>query len=191
MIDLYEATFDAAYFEEAKALAARAIDLFWDETAGGFFTSAKGHASLITRMREEYEGPTPTANSVMVLTLLKLFDLTGEASYRDRADKTVRSYKAELERYPAGHAWMLCALDYLKGPSREIVVTGPDPAALLKVVRGRFLPNKVVALADGKAAIPVLEGRGPVGGKAAAYVCEGMACKKPVTEAAELEALLK
>jgi uncharacterized protein YyaL (SSP411 family) len=191
MLDLYEATFDAASFEEARALAAKAVELFWDETAGGFFTTAKGHEALIARMREEYEGPTPTGNSVMALTLLKLHDFTGDAAIRDRADKVVRSYKSDLDRYPAGHAYLLCALDYLKGPSREIVIAGPNPEPLLKVVRRRFLPNKVLALADGKARIPLLEGREAVNGKAAAYVCESMACKKPVTEPAELEALLK
>jgi uncharacterized protein YyaL (SSP411 family) len=123
--------------------------------------------------------------------MLKLHDYTGDAAIRDRADKAIRAFKSNLDRYPAGHAYYLCALDYLKGPSREIVVTGPDPEPLLKVVRSRFLPNKVVALADGKAKIPLLEGRGPVNGKAAAYVCENMACKQPVTDPAELEALLK
>jgi len=191
MLDLYEATFDPAYFEEARGLVAKAVELFWDDAAGGFYTTSKSHESLIARMREEYEGPHPTGNSVMALTLLKLHDYTGDAAIRDRADKTIRAYKTHLERYPAGHAYMMCALEYLKGPSREIVVTGPDPEPLLKVVRGRFLPNKVVALADGRAKIPLLEGRDPVNGKAAAYVCENMACKKPVTDPAELEALLK
>ncbi|MBV8878657.1 MAG: thioredoxin domain-containing protein [Planctomycetaceae bacterium] len=191
LLDLYEATFDATYFVEAKALVAKAIDLFWDDGAGGFFVTAKSHESLIARMREEYEGPHPSGNSVMTLTLLKLFDYTGDASYRDRADKVVRSFKSHLERYPMGHGWMMVALDYLRGPSKEIVISGPDPEPLLKVVRSRYLPNKVLALADGKAPIPVLEGRGPLQGKAAAYVCENMTCKRPVTTPAELEALLK
>jgi uncharacterized protein YyaL (SSP411 family) len=191
LLDLYEATFDARYFEEARGLAAKAIELFWDDAAGGFFTTAKGHEGLIARMREEYEGPHPTGNSVMTLTLLKLYDYTGDATWRDRADKVVRSFKSDLERYPAGHCWMLVALEYLQGPSREIVLAGPNPEPLLKVVRGRYLPNKVVALADGKAAIPLLEGRTAIQGKAAAYVCENMTCKKPVTDPAELEALLK
>jgi uncharacterized protein YyaL (SSP411 family) len=191
MIDLYEATFEAAFYEEARALAAKAVELFWDDAAGGFFTTAKGHDALLARMREEYEGPIPTGNAVLALTLLKLHDLTGDAALRDRAEKVVRSYRADLDRYPAGHASLLCALDYLKGPSREIVVTGPDPEPLLKVIRGRFLPNKVLALADGRANIPLLESRTPINGKAAAYVCESMTCKKPVSDPAELEALLK
>ena len=191
LLDLYEATFDASYFAEAKALVEKAIELFWDESAGGFFVTAKSHESLIARMREEYEGPHPSGNSVMTLTLLKLFDYTGDATYRSRADKVVRSFKAHLERYPMGHGWMMVALDYLKGPSKEIVITGPDPAPFLRAVRSAYLPNKVLALADGTAAIPLLEGRGPVQGKSAAYVCENMTCRKPVTSPAELEALLK
>src|SRR6185503_21306920 len=57
MLDLYEATFDPAYYDEARALVASAVELFWDETSGGFYTTAKSHESLIARMREEYEGP--------------------------------------------------------------------------------------------------------------------------------------
>ena len=41
-----------------------------------------------------------------------------------------------------------------------------------------------------RAASPLLEGRTPLDGRAAAYVCERFACRQPVTRAAELEALL-
>jgi uncharacterized protein YyaL (SSP411 family) len=57
------------------------------------------------------------------------------------------------------------------------------------VVRDAFRPHLVLAggEADG---VPLLEGRAPVEGRAAAYVCENFTCRRPVTEPAELEQLL-
>jgi uncharacterized protein YyaL (SSP411 family) len=56
-------------------------------------------------------------------------------------------------------------------------------------VRSRFRPH--VVLAGGEPdGVPLLEGRTPVDGRAAAYVCERFACQRPVTEPDELEALL-
>ncbi len=190
MLDLYETTFDVSWVEEARRLVEQASGLFGDE-AGGFFTTSERHTSLIARMREEYEGPIPTGNALMAMSLLRLHALTGEASFRERAVKTVESFKVELERMPEAFPYLLCVVDFLKGPSRQIVVTGPRPEPLLRVVRRAFLPNAVVALADGKPAFALLEGRAAVEGRAAAYVCEDMACKLPVTDPEELEALLE
>jgi uncharacterized protein len=64
---------------------------------------------------------------------------------------------------------------------------------LERVVRGAFRPHLVLAAspAAGPAnGVPLLEGRSPVNGRTAAYVCEHFACKAPVTQPEELERLL-
>jgi uncharacterized protein YyaL (SSP411 family) len=71
---------------------------------------------------------------------------------------------------------------------REVALAGDDLAPLARVVRGRFLPH--VVLAGGEGDIPLLEGRTPVDGQAAAYVCERFTCKLPVTQPGDLEAAL-
>ncbi len=55
-------------------------------------------------------------------------------------------------------------------------------------MRSEFRPHLV--LAGGGGDVPLLEGRGAVDGRAAAYVCERFACQRPVTEPDELRALL-
>jgi uncharacterized protein YyaL (SSP411 family) len=191
LLDLYETGFDATHFEAAVGIVEETVEKFWDSRAGGFFAATAAEEPLLTRSREEYEGPMPTANAVMATTLLRLSELTGRREYRTRAVRALESFHGDLGRFPSGHASLLCALDFLKGPIYVIVVAGQSPEPLLRVAHGMFLPNKVVAYADGRSLIPVLEGRGAANRRAAAYVCRGGTCLPPASDAMQLEALLR
>jgi uncharacterized protein YyaL (SSP411 family) len=73
---------------------------------------------------------------------------------------------------------------------REVAIVGPDASPLVRVVRDAYWPHLVVAggPVDG---VPLLEGREPVDGRAAAYVCEHFICQAPVTTPEELSAALR
>jgi uncharacterized protein YyaL (SSP411 family) len=64
-------------------------------------------------------------------------------------------------------------------------------------VQQRYLPNKLVLLADGAESqawlgqrLDFIKTATPIGGKAAAYVCENFVCQLPVTEPEKLRELL-
>jgi len=63
--------------------------------------------------------------------------------------------------------------------------------ALRREVGRRYLPNRIVAMADpgggdgGAASLPLLAGKTPVNGKAALYICRNFACQSPITDPAE------
>ncbi len=199
LLDLYEATFDPTWVQEARGLARLMVDLFRDERQGGFFFTAKDHEPLIARTRESNDGATPAGASVAALALPRLAALTGDEDLRRVAEGTLRLYRDSLERSPAAFGMMLCALDQHLDRQPEVVLAGrPDDPALrpfLAALRDLFAPNAVLALASPEApqwagAIPLLQGRSQVGGRPAAYVCEKGACKAPVTAPDEMIRLL-
>ena len=202
LLDLYEATFDARYFQEAVRLANEMVRLFWDEEGKGFFFTGEDGEKLIARPKEIADGAIPSGNAVAVLNLLRLGEWTSDAQWRERAETTIRTFGAQIDRVPRAFAQTLCAIDFLRDTPKEIVLAG-DPesagmAALLKTIHGRFIPNKVIALVpagdDGASLVklmPMLKDRTPLEGKPTAYVCENYACKLPTNDPVTLAEQLK
>src|SRR4051812_38435836 len=187
-LTLYEATFDAHWFTRAVELAETILARFWDAERGGFFSVADDHRGLIARRKDLEDAPIPSGASAAAFGLLRLSRLTGEARYEDAAWSLIRLLHTVAPQHPLAFGHLLRAIDFALAPVREVALAGDDLAPLARVVRGRFLPHVVLAGGDGE--VPLLEGRTPVEGRAAAYVCERFTCKLPVTGPDELVALL-
>ena len=195
LLALYQADFDPRWFREALALTETMIEYFRDDAAGGFFFTSSDHESLIARTKDYYDNATPSGNSVAVEVLLKLALYTGEHRYREMAEKILRQVEGTMQRLPHGFGHMLCGLDLFLASPHEIAVIGqaaaPETRALLQAIFDRYLPNKIVALAEAEAApaaasIKLLENRGRQAGKPTAYVCRDFYCEAPTTDPAEL-----
>ena len=92
-------------------------------------------------------------------------------------------------RHPQAFGHALQAIDLHVGPARELALVGEEIGPLLEVVRSELRPRLVVAGGDGsgdESVVPLLEGRTPVDGKTAAYLCQNFACAAPVTSAEAL-----
>jgi hypothetical protein len=194
LLTLYGATFETRWFHAGRALADVTIARFGDDERGGFFTTADDHERLVARRKDLDDTPTPSGNAAMALGLLRLARLTGEAEYEQRARGTIALLHPLAARQPPAFAHLLQAVDFLLADDvREVAIVGDAGAAapLVRVVHDAFRPH--VVLAGGPAAtdeVPLLAGRAPLDGGAAAYVCERFACKAPVADADALAALL-
>jgi uncharacterized protein YyaL (SSP411 family) len=129
---------------------------------------------------------------------LRLAALTGEDRYEEAAVGQLRLLHELAPRHPTAFGHLLQAMDFHLSPTREVALAG-DPEGVSRLagaVREQLRPHLVLAGAvqggDGRVAtvVPLLEGREPVEGRAAAYVCERFACRMPVTDPDELRALL-
>ncbi len=194
LVDVYEATFERRWLDEARTLAEAMLSLFWDDAVDGFYDTGRDHERLIVRPRNLFDNAVPSGSAVAIETLLRLRVFTGEARYEARALAALRAMADLMARHPTGFGRFLCALDFHLGPAVEVALVAPPGdglGALVSEVFGRYLPNRVVVGAiegDDKAAagIPLLEGRRAVAGKPTAYVCRNYACDLPATDAATL-----
>ncbi|MCE9595531.1 MAG: thioredoxin domain-containing protein [Planctomycetes bacterium] len=197
LLDLYESDFDPRWIREALALADIVTQRFEDAEKGAFFTTASDHERLIARLKSPQDGALPSGNGVHVLNLLRLAELTGRRDLAAQAERALVGLGGLLNRFPAGLGQMLLAVDFLSAGPREIVLAGAPGARelddMLALVRGRFLPQKVVAIVGANAdrkQMPLLEGREPPSSGARAWVCRNWTCRQPVDSAAALSAEL-
>ena len=202
LIDLYEATFEVRYLEEAKRLTGEMVRLFWDSGRGGFFFTGTDSEKLIVRQREIYDGAIPSGNSVAALDLLRMSRLTMEKDWELKAQSLFSAFSAHLRQNPEAYPQLLMALSFALGPSREIVIAAdpkdPEVLPFLRVIWTGFFPHKVVLLHPKDAPdrnrieslSPFIENQLPVGGRPTVYVCENHVCQFPTTKLSELEKLL-
>ena len=202
-LELYEATLEVIYLQEAIRLNDQLLKHFWDQQGGGLFMTADDSEKLLIRNKKIFDGAIPSGNAVAALNLLRLGHMTGRENYLKKAEEISRAFSESVNRYPPGHAHLMMALDYALNPSYEVVIVGrpaaKDTRAMLTALRRPFLPNKVVLLrpADKKAAAeiirmaPYTEFMVPKDGRATAYVCSNFVCKLPTTDISQMLANLQ
>ena len=188
-LDLHEATFDPAWFDEALHLMREVNRLFRNEQ-GPYYDTGSDAEELIARNMDGYDGVEPSGNSSAALAFLRLHAYGVREGFEEDARRIFAGFHQHLAQAGVSFSAMLGALDFLLGPVREIAIVGdpaaPDTQALLAALRGRHLPRAVATLAPPARLetiaerIPLLEGRHAVDGRATAFVCQNMACQLPV-----------
>jgi uncharacterized protein len=197
LIELYQATFEERHLERALAHTRHMIEQFLDDGAGGFFMTRRDAERLVARPREVYDGAIPSGNSVAAMNLMRLSRFTGDMDYDRRARDVIDAFGAQVSRAPMAHCGLLLAVDFMLGPSFEIVISGKrggkDVATLCTALERLYLPNRVVLFrpSDAPEAIeriaPYTRGQVAIeGGSATAYVCREFACRRPTTDASEM-----
>ncbi|MFN0136654.1 MAG: thioredoxin domain-containing protein [Phycisphaerae bacterium] len=199
-IELYEATFERRWMDRAIQLADRADELFWDDAGGGYFFTASDHEKLITRAKDLRDSATPSGNSLMLMNLLRLAAFSGDPAPRQRAERMMQVFGAELVGRAGASERFMQGVDFALAGPVEIAIVGPldSPAtqSLLRIAHAVYLPNRILAHLDparpgDRIASPLLADRKMIGGKPTAYVCQDYACNLPVATAEELRRQLE
>lgn len=197
LLDLYEASFEPKYFTAALNLTETMRSLFEDKEHGGFFSASESDKSVIIRMKEDHDGAEPSPNSVAVLNLLRLAQMTDRSDFQQSAERTLQFFSQLLDKAPSYMPQMLVALSFYLRKPKQIILAGdldaPEMTALRHVIYERYLPNKTLLHADDDTtnAMPFLKKitqgatRQPT-----AFVCVDYACQLPTSDPEVLRNLL-
>ena len=204
-LDAYEATSDLSYYKFAQAICDAMIAKFFDATSGGFFDSEasgdKPLGVLATRRKPLQDSPTPAANPMAAIALLRLHDYSGDESYREKAEQTLETFAGVAGQYGLFAATYGLAVARFLGTHTQVVVVeaAHDQAAaatLHAAARAGFSLNKSIlcmkanevvtanlppALASSLPSLPALQGP-----RSFATLCSGNSCQSPVFDAHEL-----
>ncbi len=198
LIDLYESDFKTEHLAWARSLQTAQDELFWDNEAGGYFSSVGDDPGVLIRMKEFSDGAEPSPNTVAALNLLRLSHLLGDEAMSERAAETVAAFAEQMKRAPLAAPIGLVALDALLSPAQQIVVVGPrDDEGTEKMVAEiwrRFLPRSVWVLIASDAdrdffgaAAEFYESVGMIEDQPTAYVCEDFTCRLPTNDFAKFQ----
>ena len=203
LLDLYESDFQPHWLQKARDLMDKAVALFYDGTAGGFFMTRRDHdPHLIMRVKEDTDSVLPSAASVGALNLIRLARLSGHEALAEMARKTINAGLSRMRAYPEALPLMLSAGLYADTPLVQITIAGaPEDAgtaAMIATARSPRFMGRALAVVDNDATRQFLATQVPFVGQAAAvgdtpraWVCINRSCRDPVTTPEALQATLE
>ena len=196
LLGLYEASFETRYLNLAVKLMEKQIGLFFDDASGGFFNAASDDHSIPLRMKEDYDGAEPSPNSINVITLYRLADMTDREDFREIAEKTIGYFSKTLKENGQQLPYMLKAAMLPYYGTRQVILAGNLNSEKMETFRqmlgSTYLPDTIVMYASGESdqQMPFLKRLARQSPQPAAYVCAAQTCYLPVTDGESLEKLL-
>ena len=197
LLDMFEISGQQRYLERARDLMDYALENFWDAERGGFFDIAHGQdfvEVLRQTHKEIQDAPLPGTNGVAALALDRLFYLTGEKRFREKAEQTLAAFAGSAPSLGTFAATYARAVDYHLATPLQVIVAGKQPGVrvqeLWRAALSTYRPHKMVFLYDSAetgrpplppalrprlASLPAAEGP-------RVLVCAGAICAPPTSD---------
>ena len=190
-IDLYDATLEDAYYQEAEHRLAYVLSSFADESSPMLYYSSVHAAGLIARKKEQLDNVIPSSNAVMASVLMRMAALSGRREWHERAEKMLSAVHGLMRESPSYMCGWGMALAEQTQSFSTVVIAGPDVRQARAGFGASFLPFTLFAGGTtGAGSVPVSIEKKPVGGRTTFYVCRDFTCLPPVFSAEEVLRLM-
>lgn len=184
LIETYQTDFDAKWITFAQQLQSKMNELFWTDSSKSYFSSDGSDPHLILRTREDYDGVTPSSNSLSCYNLLRLYDLTHNDEYLSRAENIMNGFGSRLTEQPRSLGLALMALDYKLSTRHQVAVITDNPSHFrfqqYPQWQKNFMPHVIYAVGENE--LPLLEDKPRLNDQTTFYICGPEGCLAPTND---------
>lgn len=178
-IDLYQATFDESWLNEARSITEYALDHFFDTSTQTFFYTSDEDPPLISRQKELGDNVIPGSNSSMSQVLFLLGTYFYHPEWIDISHSMLNTINENLQEQPSYHSNWASTLYNFIYPPYEVAIVGTEVFQLKEEFDQMYYPDAIFLGSLEAGNLPLLENKW-VQGKTIIYVCQDKICKLPV-----------
>jgi hypothetical protein len=148
LIELFEATLDSTWLDEAQRLADETLRLFYNSGTGEFSKTGCDAEQMPIRASLEHDGVLPSPFSLAAKAFIRLAHSCDRPDLLDHAHALLATSLDDARRHPTAHLGSLQALAMLEHEPVLATFRGsPDTTAmrdLLQHVKASYIPNLAI-----------------------------------------------
>ena len=199
LLKLYETTGLAQYLLSAHKLVERLLSDFFDGTTQQLCHSPIQPETLLLRIAEAHDGPTPNSTAIAVNVMTRLSLLLERPEWRDKGEAILRAHGQAVQKFPRGHCDLLRVARTTTDPHLIIVtIPGSNDAAndtMQRAIVEQPRPGQILAFlpknpGPSELSLPVFTSRVHTQTLPQIYICNESFCSAPVHTVADLERTL-
>ncbi|MBF2075863.1 MAG: thioredoxin domain-containing protein [Synechococcales cyanobacterium C42_A2020_086] len=157
------------WLEVAVQLQSEFDEHLWSIELGGYYNT-DARADLVVRERSADDNATPSANGIAIANLVRLFLVTEDTAYLDRAEQALHAFSTLMQQTPQACPSLFAALDWF----RNATLVRTSAAAVPSLI-ARYSPTVMYRVE------PELP-EGTVG-----LVCQGLSCREPARSLEQMQ----
>ncbi len=180
-IELYQATFDEQWLQEADKITSYTLDHFFDPTSKMFFYTHNKYADLISRKMELPDNVIPSSNSEMGKNLFLLGHFLGKNDYISKAKQMLVNVEEDVQRNIYFYSNWGILQAWFTAPLYQVAIMGDDYKNKRQEFDGHYLPNVIFLGGKTAGSLALLENK-LVEDQTTIYVCRDKSCELPVME---------
>jgi uncharacterized protein YyaL (SSP411 family) len=152
LLDLYEATLEQRWLDEARQLAGEILRLFRDPDSDEFTLTGHDAEQMPSRVSSDHDGVTPSALSRTARVLYRIARIDDRPELLDSARAALSGVLEELRTNPLGHLGALQVLTLLESEPTIAIFTGrcdtPEAFALNSALHNHVIKNLIIRIVE-------------------------------------------